>query len=68
VCGSRVVFTSRFPFAGFRREEAMQGELGRIFALASLGVLIVLYGAIEGCIWVSRRVSGALVSAQAREP
>jgi hypothetical protein len=37
----------------------MRGELSRIFALVSLGFLIVLYVAIEVCIWLSRRSSKA---------
>ena len=41
----------------------MDGELSRIFSLAFLGFLVVLYGAIEACSWLSRRFSGAAGSA-----
>jgi hypothetical protein len=41
----------------------MHQELSRIFSLAFLGFLVVVYGAIEACSWLSRRFSGASGSA-----
>jgi hypothetical protein len=35
----------------------MRGELSRIFALVSVGFLVVIYGVVEVCSWLLGRIS-----------